>query len=94
MTRREAFVTAAAAIVAAVVPVATGEPLHEIHRYSYETDSWTRCRMFELRDGDVFRLGTVGIFLAEGNPWKGEDGIWVIGGRRRIDEETNQWVPA
>lgn len=49
--------------------------------------------MYELKAGDVFRLGDVGTFLANVNPVKNADGIWEINAAHQISEKTNEWVP-
>lgn len=70
-----------------------GQSIRVVRRYSYATDSWTACRMYELRAGDVFKLEEVGTFIAHEDPKKGPDGRWGINASFEIDPATNQWVP-
>lgn len=97
MSRREMFAVAgcAATVVAAPASAVEEPSLREVWRYSYVTDKWTRCRMWELYKGDVFRLGELGTFHAASAPFKdaGET-VWSINCDGQIDPATNQWVPA
>jgi len=98
MTRREALsACVGAAAVAATGAVGATEPaLNRVWRYDYTADSWTRCRMYELRKGDVFRIEDLGVFRANGEPYKAEavgGSPWGINADIVIDPQTNQWVP-
>jgi hypothetical protein len=95
VTRREMFLAAGAAALAVMAPATAAEPieLNPVYRYSYATDSWTRVRLYELKPGDVFRLGEVGTFRASSEPKFIESkGQWGIDADAGIDPATNEWV--
>ena len=66
--------------------------LRAVHRFDYAADKWVRCRMYELKAGDVFWLEEVGVLLAHGNP-EMTDGVWSVNAVMQIDPATNQWQP-
>lgn len=86
----------AAAMVAAATPPAPAAPepaLRAVHRYDYATGTWTRCRLFHIRAGDVFRFDEDPSLVAQCAPFQDDDGVWCIHAEFRIDSATNQWVP-
>jgi hypothetical protein len=92
MDRRDFFATAAATAVAAVFPVPEAPKLRTVRRYCYATDTWTKVRMYELRNGDVFEIVDFGIFRACTEPEKLPTGRWHIMSDAEIDPATNQWT--
>lgn len=95
MRRRSFFAAAIAAAAALVWPskAAATPPLKTIHKYDYATDTWARCRLYDLRAGDVFRADDGPALIADSDPELQPDGVWGIMTRFEIDPATNQWVP-
>jgi len=87
-TTRRTFLTAAPAIVAAAaLPTpAPAVPLRPVFRRV--GDEWRRVRMFELRPGDLFRLGdpaeepdlAMQVNRVVGSPTRDKNGVWRIDG--------------
>jgi hypothetical protein len=94
MRRRSFFGVIAAAAVGAAFGTSGPSPpaIRAVYRYSYATDTWTRCRLYEVRSGDVFRFDDQPAVLACGSPDRDADGIWGIVASHQIDPATNQWV--
>jgi hypothetical protein len=84
VNRREAFTAAAASVLAAVLPVAaTAAPepgnLREVRRWCGDLQQWVRCRMYDLREGDSFRLdGTPRVYRACCDGFLDESGAWAV----------------
>lgn len=92
--RRRGFLGTAIGIIAGLVcggPEAP-RPLRAVHRW--DGGGWVRCRMFDLRQGDVFWLEDVGVFRAAVDPTRQPDGVWGVDADYEIDPATNRWVPS
>lgn len=85
---RRAFFAAAVASLATAAAVAFYEPPSLETIWRKNGAEWKRCRMFDLRPGDVFRMtgsSANGTITATQKPFLDEDGVWTIMGEFRPD---------
>lgn len=98
MNRRHALLASVSLGLGAVLPCRPnpepGVELRACARFDYPNDRWEPCRMFDLKEGDCFRLEEVGTFIAAANPILRPEnkGVWSITASYTLDEKTNEWV--